>query len=118
MLKLPEHTRIYLALEPINMHRSFDGLAILAQEVVKQNPLSGHLFVFHNKARDKVKMLLWDRNGFCIFYKRLEKYRFKFPKLKNVSHITISAQELELLLDGIDIVKLKRLPELEYGIVA
>jgi transposase len=118
MLKLPEDTRIYLALEPVNMHKSFDGLAILAQEVVQQNPLSGHLFVFHNKARDKVKMLIWNKNGFFIFYKRLEKYRFKFPKLKNSSHITITEQELELLLDGIDIMKLKRLPELEYGIVA
>jgi transposase len=118
MIQLPADTRIYLAIEPVNMHRSFDGLAILAQDVVQQNPLSGHLFLFRNKRADKIKMLIWDRNGFLIFYKRLEKGRFKFPKLRNISHITITMQELALLLDGIDILKLKRLPELEYNIVA
>jgi len=80
--------------------------------------LSGHLFIFLNKRRDKMKMLIWDRNGFLMFYKRLEKGRFKFPKIKLVTHLTITEEELALLLDGIDIMKLRRLPEFDYGIVA
>jgi len=118
MIYLPPDTRIYLAIEPINMRKSFEGLAILVQEVIQQNPLSGHLFVFRNKSADKIKLLIWDRNGLAIYYKRLEKGRFKFPKLPTFNHITITRQELELLLDGIDIMKLKRLPDLDFTAVA
>ena len=114
MLKLSEECKIYLAIEPVNMRKSFDGLAALVVDVIKQDPLTGHLFVFRNKASDKIKLLIWDRNGLLIFYKRLEKGRFKFPKLKSFSHITLTHQELDLLLDGIDINKLKRLPELHF----
>jgi len=117
MIALPSDIRLYLALEPVSMHRSFDGLAILAQEVVQQNPLNGHLFIFRNKRADKIKALLWDRNGFWIFYKRLEKGRFKLPKLKQ-PYIRITQEELSLLLDGIDFSRLKRFPELHYHIIA
>ena len=118
MIPLPPDIRIFLAIEPINMRKSFEGLAILVQDVIQQNPLSGHLFVFRNKSADKIKLLIWDRNGLAIYYKRLEKGRFKFPKLRRASHITISRQELDLLLDGIDIMKLKRFPALDYSAVA
>ena len=114
MLKLAEEVKIYLAIDPINMRKSFDGLAALVSDVIQQNPLSGHLFVFRNKAADKIKLLIWDRNGLVIYYKRLERGRFKFPKLKNFSHITLTQQELDLLLDGIDVLKLKRFPELDF----
>jgi len=116
MIKLPEEVLIYLAVQPINMRKSFDGIAVLIQEVLKQNPLNGHLFVFRNKAADKIKIMYWNRNGFAIYYKRLERGRFKFPKLNKAS-VTLTQQELELLLDGIDISKLKRLPELHYQAV-
>ena len=99
------------------MHRSFDGLAIIAQEVVQQSPLNGHIFVFRNKRADKIKILQWDRNGFLIFYKRVEKGRFKFPK-SNAKSMMLTVEELHLLLDGIDIKKLKRFPTLNYDIVA
>lgn len=116
MIQLPEGTKIYMAVAPVNMRKSFDGLAAIVLDVLKQNPLSNHLFVFRNRAADKVKVLWWDRNGFSIYYKRLEKGRFKFPKLNRTS-ITLTQQELELLLDGIDITRLKRLPELHYQAV-
>lgn len=116
MITLPPDVKVYLALEPINMHRSFDGLAILVQEVIQQNPLSGHLFVFRNKQADKVKWLIWDRNGLFIGYKRLEKGRFKFPRLKQAC-LELSQEDLKLLLDGIDVSKLKRFPILHYDIV-
>ena len=116
MIQLPTDVTIYMAVQPVNMRKSFDGLAVLVQEVLKQNPLSCHMFVFRNKAADKIKILFWDRNGLTIYYKRLERGRFKFPKLNKTS-ITLTQQELELLLDGIDISKLKRLPELRYQAV-
>jgi transposase len=117
MINLPAGIKIYLAIAPINMHRSFDGLSMLAQEVVQQNPLKGHLFVFRNKRADKIKLFIWDRNGFFIFYKRVERGRFKFPKV-NQDSIEISREELTLLLDGIDVSRLKRFPTLHYSVVA
>ena len=117
MIKIPADIKIYLGLEPIHMNKSFDGLAALVQDKLNQNPLSGHLFVFRNRRSDKIKFLFWDRNGFMQVYKRLEKGRFKFPKLTQFSHLVISPQELELLLDGIDFTRLKRLPELQYQAV-
>jgi len=110
MLTLPPGTRIYLALAPIDMRRSFDGLSAVVLETLLLNPLDGHLFLFRGKGGDKIKALLWDRNGFAIWYKRLEKGRFKWPQ-KAVPSLEISAQEFALLLDGIDFTKLKRLPD-------
>ena len=116
MIKLPEDVLIYLAVQPINMRKSFDGIAVIIQETLKHNPLNGHLFVFRNKAADKIKIMWWDRNGFSIYYKRLERGRFKFPRHSQAS-VTLTQQELELLLDGIDITRLKRLPALRYQTV-
>ena len=116
MIQLPENVSIYLALAPVNMRKSFDGLSVLAQEVIKENPLQGHLFVFRNKQADKIKLLWWDRNGFAIFYKRLEKGRFKFPKCHG-NRMVINQEELKLLLDGIDFTRLKRLPALSFEAV-
>jgi len=116
MINLPAGCCIYLAMEPINMNSSFDKLALLVEEVIQQSPLNGQVFVFRNRSRDKIKMLLWDRNGFWIFYRRIEKGRFKIPKVKN-DCIELSHQDLTLLLDGIDISKLQRFPELHYAIV-
>ena len=109
MLTLPTNTRIYLALAPIDMRRSFDGLSATVIDVLNLNPLDGHLFLFRGKGGDKIKVLVWDRNGFVIWYKRLEKGRFKWPH-KAVHSLEITAQEFSLLLDGIDFTKLKRLP--------
>jgi len=109
MLTLPPDTRIFMALTPIDMRRSFDGLCAAVVEVLKHNPLEGHLFLFRGKRGDRVKALIWDRNGLAIWYKRLEKGRYKWPSRDAVS-LEITEQELALLLDGVDFTRLRRLP--------
>lgn len=116
MMELPTGVNIFFAVKPISMHRSFDGLSLMVQEVLNENPLSSHLFVFRNKLADKIKLIWWDRNGFIIYYKRLEKGRFKFPKPNQVC-LELTELELQLLLDGIDFTRLKRLPTLRYDVV-
>ena len=98
MFLLPPSVRIFLCRQPADMRRSFDGLAALAREIVRQDPLSGHVFVFRNRLGDRAKLLWWDRSGFCLFYKRLEEGTFQFPASGEVT-----AGELMLLLEGIDL---------------
>jgi transposase len=109
MLRLASETRIYMAIAPVDMRRSFDGLCATVTEVLGSNPLAGHLFLFRGKRADRVKALYWDRNGLAIWYKRLEKGKYKWPA-RDVASVEISAQELALLLDGIDFTRLRRLP--------
>lgn len=109
MLRIPSHTRIYLALAPVDMRRSFDGLCAIVAETLKLNPLDGHLFLFRGKSADRVKCLLWDRNGFVIGYKRLEKGSYRWPTATGPV-LEISERDLSLLLDGIDFTRLRRLP--------
>ena len=113
MMSLPVGVKIYFAVKPVSMHRSFDGLSTLTQDVLNKNPLSSHLFVFRNKLADKIKLLWWDRNGFVIYYKRLEKGRFKYPRIDQ-DCLELTGLELSLLLDGIDFTRLKPLPTLHY----
>jgi transposase len=102
MLSLPPSVRIFLCLAPADMRRSFDSLALMAQEVVGQDPYSGHLFVFRNRRGDRVKVLYWDRDGYPLWYKRLEKGAFRFPSQAG-AHAEVSAPDLALLLEGIDV---------------
>jgi transposase len=107
MITLPPAVRVFIATEPTDIRKSFDGLAALVCHVIKQNPLSGHMFVFRNKAGYLIKILFWDRAGFCIWYKRLEEGVFRFPKSTETS-VQMSASELALLLEGIDLSNVKR----------
>lgn len=109
MLILPPSVKIYMATRPVNMNKSFDGLmALVEYELgVEASPFSGHLFVFRNRRGDKVKILFWDRGGFWLFYKRLEKGTFKLPSAPG-DHVEIEAGELALLLEGIDLVGARR----------
>ncbi len=102
----PGSIKAYVARERIDLRKAYDGLGLLVQESLEMDPLSGYLFVFFNKNLDKMKALYWDRNGFCIWQKRLEKGKFRIPSILN-SHWEISFQELQFLLAGID---LRRLP--------
>lgn len=110
MLSLPPAVRIFVATAPTNMHLSFDRLAALARDVLQQNPLSGHLFVFHNRLGDRVKVLYWDRSGFCLWYKRLERGVFHFPR-PPAPPLEVDAAEFTLLLDGIDLGPARRRPQ-------
>lgn len=107
MLSLPPSVRIFLSTEPTDIRRSFDGLALLVEEVIGQDPFSGYLFVFRNRLGDRVKVLFWDRSGFCLWYKRLEKGVFHFPVATGRS-IEVEAADLSLILEGIDLSGAKR----------
>jgi len=113
MLMLPPNTRIFISVDRVDMRRSINGLSLLVQDVLQQNPLSGHLFMFANKGGDKLKILYWDRNGFCLWYKRLEKHRFRLPKMSGKSYC-VSVAELGMILEGIDLIEQRRLETLEY----
>lgn len=109
MLSLPSALRIFLAAEPADMRNGFDGLAQLVRDVIREDPLSGHLFVFRNRRRDRVKILSWDRDGLALWYKRLEKGTFRFPEAKN-GRIEVTPAEMAAVLEGIDLSRARRLP--------
>jgi transposase len=104
-------TRIWLATEATDMRCGFDRLAERVRAVTGQDPLSGHLFVFRSRRGDRLKILLWDQDGFLLWYKRLEAGVFKLPRGKEgVRSLELRASELAMVLDGIDVSKLKRVP--------
>lgn len=104
MLSLPPSVRIYLARGVTDMRKQIDGLAGLVEHVLQQDPLSGHLFVFCNRARDRVKILYWESSGYWLMHKRLERGRFAWPDADTAT-ISMSATELHALLGGLDISK-------------
>ena len=96
--------RIFLCTTPTNMHCSFDSLMGRAQEIFEQDPCSGHLFLFLNRSRDRIKILFWDRDGFCIFYKRLERGTFQLLTAANGEEgIELDYSQLVKLLGGLDL---------------
>lgn len=97
-----ESGRVYLALGSTDMRKSINGLSILVEQAMDLNPFSGDLFVFCNRLRSIVKILYWDRNGFCLWHKRLEKDRFKWPQSVD-EVIAIDQRQLRWLLSGLDI---------------
>jgi transposase len=105
MLSLPPSVRILLAREPADMRKGFDGLSHFVQSVLQEDPLSGHLFIFRNRRGDRVKLLLWDSDGYLILYKRLEKGTFGFPAPSEAeaTSVTVNATDLIMLLDGVDL---------------
>jgi transposase len=109
MIHLPASVRVYLATSPCDMRRSFDGLHALVNAVMQMDAFAGHLFVFANRRRDRVKILYWDRDGFAIWAKRLEEgtYAMPFSEADEVRR-EITAQELGALLSGIDLSEAKR----------
>ena len=119
MISLPSlHTldqaqaaRIWLATGATDMRCGFDRLAERVRGVIGQDPLSGHYFVFRSRRGDRLKILLWDRDGFLLWYKRLESGVFKLPRVQEGAGVLeLRASELAMILDGIDVSKLKRVP--------
>jgi transposase len=110
---LPSHTRVYLATGSTDMRKSINGLSIMVADHLEMNPLCGHLFVFCNRRRNMVKILYWQRNGFCLWIKRLEKHYFKWPD--SVADICeIDNRQLSWLLDGLEVNQIKAHKALEY----
>lgn len=101
MLRPGNQVQVYLYAEPVDMRKSIDGLSALVEQGMALSPLDEALFVFCNRGRDKIKLLCWERNGFIVWYKRLEKQRFKWPKAGET--LSLKGQELNWLLDGFDI---------------
>ena len=117
MLILPPSVRIFVCLSPADMRRSLDGLAAMTRETLREDPLSGHLFVFFNRRRDRTKILFWDRSGLCLYYKRLEKGVFRLSSLEHPkrNRAEVEAAELALILEGIDLSRAKRRPRFVPG---
>lgn len=95
--------RVCLACENIDMRKSINGLAAIVQECFSLDPFSSCLFVFCNKNHDKIKILQWEHNGWWLYYRKLEKGRFQWPKKSNTCVVTISRRELNWLLDGLSL---------------
>jgi transposase len=110
MLTLPRAVRVFVATEPVDMRKSFDGLVGATREAIGADPMSGHLFVFWNRRSDLTKVLFWDRTGWFLMCKRLERGRFRFPRVAKVGarSVEIEGAELSLILEGIDLRDARR----------
>jgi transposase len=107
-------TRIWLAGQATDMRCGFDRLAEQVRSVISQDPLSGHLFLFRSRRGERLKVLTWDRDGYVLWYKRLEQGVFKLPRLSPGDRsVELRPSELAMILDGIDMTKLKRVPRYE-----
>lgn len=105
MILLPRSVRIYVAMGPTNLRKSFEGLSNEVRTILRSNPLSGHVFIFVNRRKTQVKMLMWTRGGFTIVHKRLERGCFSFPSSVSpeTRSIEIDAHELAMLLEGLQL---------------
>jgi len=112
VLTLPPSVKVHIAVEPCDMRKQFDGLAMLVEQVLREEARSGHLFVFLNKRATHVRIIFWDRNGYCLVSKRLERGTFRVPwnaeETGERTHVEVEAAELALILEGIDLRGAKR----------
>ena len=109
MITIPKSVRIFIGSTPIDMRKSIDGLHAIVKDELGEDPYSGHLFVFVSRRCDRVKILLFDRGGFVLVYKRLERGQFKLPHMDpSTMAIEIDATQLTMLLDGIDVGRVRR----------
>lgn len=107
MFGLGPATKIYIAVEAVDMRKGFEGLYGLVRDHLGQDPLSGHLFLFTNRMQTRLKVLVWDGSGLWVCAKRLEKGRFHWPREKEVRSVTMRAEELAMLVSGLDLKQSK-----------
>lgn len=98
---------IYLHCQPVDFRQSINGLMVRVQEEMQLSPFSAALFIFCNQSRDKLKALYWDKTGFCLWYKRLEKDKFCWPKNQPMSSLSLTTEQLQWLLSGLDLAQMK-----------
>lgn len=108
MLSLSTRTRVFVCSAPVDFRKQHDGLVAIVRSQLDADPLDGSLFAFFNRRRDRIKLLLWDANGFWLFYKRLERGTFERLRDSGSKRLQITRGELSMLLDGIDVEKSKR----------
>jgi len=115
VLRLPSSVRIFLAAQPTDMRKGFDGLAALVK-AWGEDIYEGHLYVFVSRRGDRVKVLTWDRGGFVLWYKRLERGRFRMPAIAGEEEtLELDSGQLAMLLDGVDLTRVRRQKVWEPG---
>ena len=112
MFRLDPGLKVYLHREPVDGRKAINGLALLVEQSLKLDPFAPAVFVFSNRRRDRIKLLLWEKNGFWLLLKRLEADRFKWPK--DAAVVELSVEQLHWLLAGIDLAALRPHPERKY----
>jgi transposase len=111
VLSLAPGIQVFMAIEPVDLRKGFDGLSAAVQTVFDRNVLDGHLFLFLNRRRDRIKLLWWDRDGLALFYKRLERGSYEIPRhIPGSKQLQLDATQLSLLLNGIQLGSVKLRP--------
>ena len=109
MLQITPQMRVLVAVAPVDFRKGIDGLASLCKAFLKQDPFAGTVFVFRNRRRDRMKVIYWDRDGFALWYKRLERGTFRFPAPRDGAHsVEVDHATLTLILEGIDVRGVRR----------
>jgi transposase len=111
MISLPPQIRVFLYRQPTDMRKSFNGLIALTESKLKQDPLSGSLFAFVNRRRDRIKILYWGQTGFCIWYQQLQKGTYQLPSPESIDEqdtLEVTRSQLSLILDGIDLSSVRQ----------
>jgi transposase len=111
MIALPPQVRVFLYRLPTDMRKSFHGLVALTESALKQDPLSGSLFVFVNRRRDRIKILYWGQTGYCIWYQQLQQGTYQLPgedALEEQPTLEVTRSQLSLILDGIDLASVRQ----------
>ena len=116
MVVSPANTKVYLAAGFTDMRKAINGLSVLVEAQLELDPFSGHLFVFCNRRRNMIKVLYWDRNGFCLWHKRLEKHRFRWPESWD-QVVQLDQRQLNWLLDGLEVQQGRAHSRLSYSTV-
>ncbi len=114
MIRPIDTIRVSLCRDPVDFRKQALGLSVLVQEELELDPFSSHLFAFCNRRRDHVKLLLWERNGFVLWQKKLQKDRFPWPRDLEANIVELTGRELNWLLDGMDVFAMKPHGELSY----
>jgi len=115
MLRLTENTRVYVAARAVDFRKAINGLAALVIEQFEIAPNDGSVYVFYNRGTDRVKCLFWDKNGFVLYYKRLEKSRFQYSKSLQGDTVVVNPAQLKALLMGLDFYLLGQYPSENYS---
>ncbi|MDH5924562.1 IS66 family insertion sequence element accessory protein TnpB [Vibrio splendidus] len=114
MKMFPDTSVVYLHKAPVDFRKGINGLSFIVEQNMNLNPFSEALFVFCNRTRDKIKVLYWQRNGFCLWQKRLEKDKFAWPRKMPGQTLSLTEEQWHWLLDGLDIEKMKPHQTLNY----
>ena len=114
MLKVRDGLKIYLYREPVDIRKSINSLSVLVVEFLKLSPNDGSVYIFYNKAIDRLKILFYDRNGFVLYYKILDKKKFNIIKTQELMYRELTAEQLDWLLAGLDLEAMQQFPEIKY----